>query len=432
MSKDFYLAARYQMPTPDASIAPAGGTIFPVGIPYHTLARRNLDKDYPHLARRLLDPQLYLATLNAAAAKRSCANLASYPWFSATPEPFDSEKQTQAKWKQETMNAIHETWRGALPTEAERPASLSACVSIQRDLGCEAVIIPAPMTADPAGDYDTELAWLDEGFEIARKLAPAIPRWATVAISDTCLRGVEPYSNRLLDVIVDQLTAREFDGAYLVIEQASENGYYCTHPNTVGALLRLADAFHTGGLRVTVSYAGMAGLLALSAGADAWSTGWYRGERRLKESDLEDDTGRATPTFYSHPLASEIHLDKDLDRIVKAGFLKQIEDVTPASDLLMRALREGKPTKAVTEWEYRLGNVSAAKTHLQIAGARETRALQGMQPADLVDHTRRWLANAEGLAVDLYKIGSPHVRTELKHQAGWRKAFEIYIQNRDG
>src|SRR5258706_8332624 len=94
--------------------------------------------------------------------------------------------------------------------------------------------------------------------------------------------------NTLIDIILDQVTARAPDGAYVVLEQANEITYNCTSANTIGALLRLVRGLKDGGLRrVIVSYAGTAGLLTLIAGADAWATGWYRSERRLRLTDIE-------------------------------------------------------------------------------------------------------------------------------------------------
>jgi hypothetical protein len=80
----------------------------------------------------------------------------------------------------------------------------------------------------------------------------------------------------------------------------------------------------------------------MAVGATGWASGWYRSERRLKLDDLLDDSGGpAKPAFYSHPLASELH-PTDLERARDAGMLDLVADVTPWSEGLLRALRDGK------------------------------------------------------------------------------------------
>src|SRR5690348_1560155 len=323
MRMSLLAAARYQMAIPEGVTGIDGAIIFPAGVPAPTLLRRKqstLVKKYPHLARRLLDPQLYLAELNPSRCRASCVNLASYGWFGDSHvEAYDSKKMTQADWRTKSKAKIHSTWTSLAPSGQKAVhTSISVCVATQKALGCEALILPSPLTVDASTDYSAELGWLDEGLRVAAKLAPGIPRLTTIAVSDTCLRGIDPTSNSLLDLILDQVVARNTEGAYVVLEQANEHGYYCSHPNTIGSLLRLTQGLKGAGVnRVVVAFAGVAGLLATCVGADDWCTGWYRGERRLRLADHEDQTGRANPTFYSHGLASEFHLQLDLDRAVE-------------------------------------------------------------------------------------------------------------------
>ncbi|RYD63037.1 MAG: hypothetical protein EOP84_34000, partial [Verrucomicrobiaceae bacterium] len=258
--------------------------------------------------------------------------------------PYESELVNQSDWKRSTEAVIHRAWKGALSSDPhEALIALANCVRMQEQLGCEAIILPSPLTADQDSNLNVEMAWLDLGMAVSSKEAPNVPRLATVALSDASLRGVDPWKNQLLDVLIDQITARGPEGVYLVVEQANEQGYYCSHPNTIGAILRLAYEFRSSGLsRVVVGQVGTAGLLALAAGADTWSAGWYKNERCLRFADLEDREGRAIPTYYSHALASEIHTEEDLSRFAKLRLFARIEDETPASSGLLRALRAGQ------------------------------------------------------------------------------------------
>jgi hypothetical protein len=431
--KEFFVSARYQMKLPDGISGIAGGVIMPSGIALPTLERRDLVKKYPHLARRLLDPQLYLIGLNPATARKACANLASYPWFPIKEDvPYDSTKLTQAEWRKQVKATIHTAWSGVLPTDdVARRDAIRLCLETQKKVGVEALILPAPLTWDINSPFDVELEWMERGLALAKQVAPDFPVYASIALSDTTVRGPDPWSNPLLDSVLDQVSARGVGGVYLVLEQANEDGYYCTHPNTIGALLRLCSGLKRGGVeRVLVAFAGTAGLISLAAGADAWTSGWYRGERRLKLADFEDQEGRANPAYYSHPMGGEFHLEKDLDNAVRKNFLKRVWDQTDASEGLLAALAGGKPTSSVPEWQHRQGNVSASIEHFLLAAVRETQALGALSQAQGEASTKLWLEGASKIVADLYSIGSFNARTAVNHQSGWQKALESYEKNK--
>jgi hypothetical protein len=432
--KEFYKTTRFQMAIPDDLQGIAGGVIMPAGIAMHTVTRRNISKKYPHLARRLLDPQLYLIGLNPATSRKVCANLASYPWFPVKDrEPFESGKhKKQSEWKKALMQTIHEDWVGVLPaTDNEVSDAVRICLECQKSVGVEALVLPTPLTGSAQSAYDVELNWLDKGLALAKLVAPDLPVYASIALSDTAVRGDDPWANPLLDIIIDQLTSRDITHAYVVLEQANENGYYCTHFNTIGALLRLTDGLKRGGVeRVFMGYAGTAGLLALAAGADAWSTGWYRGERRLKLADLEDARGMANPTYYTHSMAGEFHLDKDLDRVVAAGFLPRLIDETPASKGLLTALKAKKSSNVVPEWRYSQSNTAASIEHFLTVCIRETNGLGAIDAETAEATVQQWLEGAAKLASDLYSVGAFNERTSVSHQSGWQKAFEAYVKNK--
>lgn len=415
----FYYPARFQMNVPGSETA-TGPIIMPSGIPSHTLTRRNLGQ-----RRRLLDPQLYLGELLPSRCPKACTCLVSYPWFmSDGVASYDSGRQTQAQWRAATQHNIAGFWRPTPTDSPEIERAIVTCVDFQVALGVEAIILPSPLTRDHATDYNRELEWLETGLAVARSRAATLPALATVAISDTCLRGFRSDQNSLLEIILDQITARAPHGVYIVIEQANESTYNCTSENTVGSLLRLVSGMRAGGLqRVIVSFAGTAGLLCLLAGADSWATGWYRGERRLKLVDFEQQEGRAIPAYYSHPAATEFHLATDLSRVASAGLLDRIADETDASATLLRALRDGRAPKDVAQWAPRQGNVQAARIHFMKSMIRETHRVESLDEAGKIRYGRSWLDNAATLASELYTIGSFNPRTELDHQLPWRSAF---------
>ena len=432
--KNFYVTAKFQMALPKGVTGVNGGIIMPSKAALHTVERRELDDDYPHLATRFLDPQVYLSTLNAATARSSCARLASWGWFPSTALPsYDSSKQRQADWQRDAEQSIIGGWTGIPPTaDADIEDCIRITADVQKRLGCTGIILPSPLTADPHSKFDTEVHWLEAGLEIAGRVTPGMRRYASIALSDSCLRGVDPWNSILLDAVLDQVTAREPEGVYLLIELANEDLYYATDPNTVGAVLRLVDGFKRSGIEdVIVAYVGTVGLMALAAGADGWTSGWYRGERRMRLRDYYSDEGRAYPAYYSHPLAAEFHMDSDLDRTAAGGFLPRVADQTFASAGLLQALQAGKGASAAIEWQYRQTNIEASKQHFLSACVRETAALGALDEQGRLDAVMHWLENAAALANELYaKVGGFNARTSLNHQHSWLAAFQKYVASR--
>ncbi len=420
----FFASTRYQMKI-DAPVD--GALIFASGIPLHELERRDFDK-YSHLGRRMLDPQLYLAGLDVAVAGKTCTKLTSYGWFDGAAPVYDSSKEKQSEWRASAAGHVQSSWTGTVPTD---PATIEdrvrLCVEVQNRLGCEAIILPTPLIASATDDFSQQLLWLDRGLELAKRIAPGVPRLASIAISDTCVRNVVPWTSAALDTLLDQVSARAPEGAYIVMEQASHDQIYETNINTLGTLVRLVRDFRTAGVeRVVVPLAGVAGLLGVAVGAEIWSTGWYRGERRVRLSDFEesDEIRRSIPTYYSHSLAGDIHLKTDLDTINSGKLLALVEDITLASDGLIRALRAGQVVASVPEWEPRPANVSAAREHYVRALVRETTAIRALPVAQRLDAAKRWLDNAINVAVKVSALGDFHERTALGHQRAWRGVLE--------
>ena len=119
MAKEFFWPCRIHWPTPNNINGVSGGIIYPINLGYHTLMRRNIDKDYPHLTRRLLDPQLYLVGLDPYTCRKRCGCLASYPWFPTKKIPeFNSSQQKQRDWQKELTANVHNLWLGQLPKKS--------------------------------------------------------------------------------------------------------------------------------------------------------------------------------------------------------------------------------------------------------------------------------------------------------------------------
>jgi hypothetical protein len=201
------------------------------------------------------------------------------------------------------------------------------------------------LTVDPTTDYSDELTWLDVALEYlhAQHYAEA-PVFATVALADVCVRYSDPDGNALLNLILDNICARDVDGVYIIIEQGSESptGRQCTSTRTLWSVLDLCHLLTEDcGLRVGVNFLGAFGLVCEAAGAEFWSSGWYKSTYRLR---LADDLagGRAYPLYWSLPPLLDIHLERDFDQLVQNGLLPLIADETVASEGLLQAAEQGR------------------------------------------------------------------------------------------
>jgi hypothetical protein len=244
------------------------------------------------------------------------------------------------------------------------------------------------------------------------------------------LVGVNAAENTLLDLILDQVTAREPDGVYIVVELASDEGYYPRATTTLGAMMRLVGGLKAAGVgRVIVNYATVAGLILYAIGADDWSTGWYLSERKLDLAtfvEKEDEMKSAYPAYYSHGLGGEIHLKNDLDRLIDEGFIDQLEENTRYAKGLFMTLRNGQSVADVPEWRFSKGKVSFAKSHFSTVMARETMAIDRLDPSKRLAYADSWLRGASKLAQKFNSLEDLHPRTAIAHQRNWLKAFEAY------
>ena len=432
MSKEYFYAGRWDDHVPGTEGA-AGVVVMPAGLPREALARRKfgnpkLEEQQPLFPldepRRLLDPQVYLATLDPEKCKKTCTRLVSYRWFAKSDkEQYDSSQLSQAKWQQKMREQVTELWNPPQNDTLSIQRVVRDVLADQTQFQCEALILPSPLTINPSSTYSVELEWMDQGLAHAAAAAPATPALVTVAISDRCLVGLPPDENALLDTIADQVTARAPAGVYLVLEQAYEQGYYSSEDDTIASIFRLISLFRAGGVRrVMLSYCGVLGFAGLCLGADAWVSGWYKGERRLQLRDLEDDDNRrAHSAYYSHPFASEINVAKDLPYLAQEGLIEPFLDETAASRDLVRALRT-KGAAIPADW--RATSVKSARAHFNQVAIRETARISDLPDDESrVKYAKAWLANATKLALSLRDYKDRNDRTEIAHQRRWREAF---------
>ena len=425
----FYSTVGYRFALDD-EVEPDGSLVLASAMPMHQLERRNLDQ-YPHLVRRLFDPQLYMAGIDASQCRKHCAKLGSYPWFGVKGlQDFDSTEHQHRTWMKDAEKAILGTWAGRAPSaEKVQKAAARECADFQRRIGCWAAILPSPLTIDPSTSYSEEEAWLDASLEQIAELDDFnLPLFATVAVSDVCLR-LEPQENQLLDIIVDAVSAREgLDGVYIVIEQANEGAgtRSCGSARTLWSVLHLVHSFaHDAALRVGVSFLGPFGLVCEAAGAEWWASNWYKSLYRLRLAD-KLASGRAYPLFWSYPSALDIHLDGEFDRLVSDGHLSRIAEKTSASEGLLVAAQAGRKVRNVAPWVYRQSNVAATMSHYLLSAIKREGQHAKHSGEARLEHVEKWVEAAAKRASTVETALGPVRKTNTAHVHSWLEALRSY------
>lgn len=424
----FYQCAKYKFALPDLKVPVGGGILAASALPRMRLLRRQkrLVRDYPWLAHRMFDPQLYL--FDIPATSKAVPNLATWPWFGVPNPSFDSAQHRKVnEWMEEHESELRQAWGSKEVPPSEIPPAVHSCIDMQVRLGVEALIAPTPLTNLPSGRFERELAFIDAAIDYCRRSNISLPLFATIAITDQVLRGIPPTNNPLLRTITDQVSARDgIAGAYIVLEQSAEHGhYYACEEGCLAALLLCDELSRGAGKKVVVNYLGAFGLVCLAAGATIWASGHYRSQRRLRLADQEEERGSAFPRFFSLRTIGDIGVENNVEKIFRSNARELVLTRTHASEILLRALGSGRSVADVPEWAYTQGNVDAGAAHYYEACIRADGFLLARDRADRVKVVQQWLGRAKKWAEDFGPLqlerGS---HTDLTHQAVWLNAFE--------
>lgn len=397
------------------------------GMPLHTLYRRKFAEPYQQF--RMLDPQMYLATLDAATPGNTVATLATYPWFGgAYSAGYDSGESTQRDWLASNRPALVKGWRGAAPTSAKGIyASVHSALAIQIQLDCACLIAPLPLRVNLSRVGDMEAQWWDAAIAAQRALRDARPLLLTLAISDPLLRDQAPATNPLVQQLLTEISARRSDvaGVFLVLNQATADEYTVSDGSIAESLLHIVAALALrANMAVFVGYQGVVGCALVAAGAVSWSTGYYKRLRRLRLADYGPEPGgRVRPRFLSALLAGDVGVEHGIDAAWRAGNRAVVTD-TAASKPLLAAL--GRGSGAVSpQWAYTPGNITAAWGHYCLVLDRIVREMTIRPPADRVEYCSEWLSRAADQVERLRGLdGFDTSASETLHQRAWSRAFD--------
>lgn len=218
----FYRDTRTDFKLPDGSPSTIAGSIVAASAIKAARLTRRPFKAHSYLQHRLLDPQMYLADLSKDTYSGVVSKLCTYPWFHATAVPEYATK-LHGKfeiWEKEFGPKLMDEWLGCVVRDMDTARECARrAIELQIRLECEAVILPGPMTRVASKGLALEMQWLDAGLTAFRSLDLPLPVFATVALTQDLLAGEEPESSPFLATLADQVTARDVDGVYLVVEQ---------------------------------------------------------------------------------------------------------------------------------------------------------------------------------------------------------------------
>jgi len=332
-------------------------------------------------------------------------------------------------WRAENSEFVRKSWTRMLPTDdaAIRAASKSA-IQFQIEMGCELIVLPVPLIDSLQNLFVEAAQWIDQGIEACKELRVNLPVYATVAITDILLRGTTFSRESIIDTISSHIVTRsELIGAYLVVEQASEDGYCCeTFETCEGILLFVDDIVRGGGKRIIVNYAGSFGAVAAAAGAWVFGTGYYRSQRRLRLADFDESEGRTFPRYFSIALMGDVSPDIDIDQINQAGLWKTVRASTEASRLLNQALEMNQSVSSVPTWTYSFSNLAGAIPHYSEVMRAFGKHIGLQSAAERADFMEKILVRASDTALTLQAIAPRLKKTDLSHQAVWLRAFKTW------
>lgn len=422
------------------------GSIFlAFGNPSFRNLRRKRNKsfrEHDHLERRLFDPQLYLADLDFDECSNVCTKLASYSWFDVDVPKFDSKVMKQSEWKPSVVEEVAKQWRGIPTTDKKKIEKyVEDCIFYQREIGCQTLIAPAPTTFSTS-NYAQELLWLNTARRIKRERGFSEPLFATVALATPLFSHDSAAVERCLSSIANAISARQFDGVYLIFCQSGDYGdtKHPTNENALYHILRFINLLKESdpAPSIIANGIGFFGLACRAVGADAVGVGWYRKQYRIHLADFEDtkmvlnkkgdlvSVHKAFPKYWTSKVMGDIGLPRDLDKLVSKGFLAQIKDETLACEDLLLKAGQGKSVKGVSAWIYKASVVSATREHFLRSCVKAERQLSSLNREDRLSFMSEWLSNAVALGEEITEVLRSGSTSNTNHVATWQRAFERF------
>ena len=406
------------------------GYVFnPSGLNREQASRREFE--YVQGQWLMFDPQMYLSVLDGGMCTKTCANLATYPWFGVETPAFDSSEMKVTQWMSQVKGSVN--WDPVIAENDEDIRRIvQECLQFQIDFGVTHLIAPTPLLDNSDDQFGTQLKWLDAASQLRDE--SQLPVFATVAVMDYLLSTYEPPKNPLLQTIIDNIAVSEFEGVYLLVVQEDTPRTRITDKHVVESLLYATRILSEhSNKEVIVNFADDLGYTCIAVGASGFVGGTTSKSRRLCLSDFIDRSGGAAyPKFYSNSLIGDLSID-DMRKIRDARLLRLIaDDVTTASESLFKALQAGDDPNEVPAWRQTRNNVKEANIHRVLLMPRVKTELDKLGIREKTDTILYWLQEAEAhVKLMESRFDSSPLSEDGRHVEVWRMAFEAFLNQVD-
>lgn len=215
---------------------------------------------------------------------------------------------------------------------------LTDIASYNRNLGCDAAILPASYT-DEVDDY-----WLENQASVT-KLARTIFAGSEIFVTVPLSAGVVSDENQIQELLEAGRTW-DVDGIYLICEHP-KGEYFVSDPSWIANMLDIIASFRLRGKKVIVGYANQQTLIAACAGANAIASGTWMNVRSFPPEKFTvslDDQVRTTTNWFYCPQALSEYKIQFLDVAFRQNVLQDMEpDAIFQTDLRRLFQGPGKP-----------------------------------------------------------------------------------------
>ncbi len=382
----------------------------------------------------LFDPQLYLLDLQfpAGVFPTFAKNLGTYPWIGIEPPDFDSGQLRQFVEGEEEL-PVEARWKERKDPLSQWDVTVREAVNHQVNMGCDAIILPAPLIQDPETNLERDFDLLERAIQIATPLRGEKPLYASVPLADGLLAHHDFLENPLIEAIPDTLSAMAgLTGVYIPFLQVSATEQErVASQNGPGSLMRLARRFGSRtDLKTIFNFTESLGIVLHALGAQGYASGYNRKQRRLHISDFipKKGGGGAFPKFYSMELCTDFLPSRGMERIAKKRLLSpMMRDVTNSSRPLFEALKAKKSVNdSVPDWAEIPGNIAAARHHYFEQHSRSHERVPDAEAAIawLQDAEKNWAYLQQRFSGD---PGGP-LEATANHLEPWRTALDRLME----
>ena len=125
----------------------------------------------------MFDPQMYLSVLDGITCAKTCANLATYPWFGIETPLFDSSEMKVSEWMSQVKDSV--PWNPNIAkSDDDIIRVVRECLQFQYDFGVTHLIAPTPLLDNSDDQFGIQLKWLHAAAQIKDEFQ--LPMFATV------------------------------------------------------------------------------------------------------------------------------------------------------------------------------------------------------------------------------------------------------------